>query len=175
MLEAAPERPSVLMEHFFHFGPPRPRLAALERHLHRLHDVPPLAHAGRPRQPRHAGFVLRRRPRVFEVGEELAAEVVDRVVANAGLADRLLDLRPDRHVVALVLVELLGAQAEELAEALGHRAPTTRWRWRPSLSMPSSTTSPAFRKTGGSMPSPTPAGVPVEITSPGSRVMHWLR
>src|SRR5712691_5059355 len=167
MLEAASERPSVLMEHLVHLGPPRPRLAALERHLHRLHDVPPLPHAGRGRQRLHPGLVFRLRSGVFEVGEELPAEVVDRVVADAGLVDRPRDLRPDRHVVALVLLELLGPQAEQLAEALGHRAPTTRWRWRPSLSMPSSTTSPAFRKTGGSMPSPTPAGVPVEITSPG--------
>ena len=34
--------------------------------------------------------------------------------------------------------------------------------------MPSVTTSPALRNCGGFMPSPTPGGVPVTITSPGS-------
>src|SRR5213592_5046615 len=38
----------------------------------------------------------------------------------------------------------------------------------------SSTTSPGARKRGGFCPSPTPAGVPVEMTSPGRRVMNWL-
>ena len=32
--------------------------------------------------------------------------------------------------------------------------------------MPSSTTSPAFKNTGGFMPRPTPGGVPVEMMSP---------
>ncbi len=44
----------------------------------------------------------------------------------------------------------------------------TCWREDPSPSIPSSTTSPALRKTGGLKPSPTPAGVPVLITSPGN-------
>ena len=35
--------------------------------------------------------------------------------------------------------------------------------------MPSSTTSPAFRKMGGLKPRPTPGGVPVLITSPGQQ------
>ena len=37
--------------------------------------------------------------------------------------------------------------------------------------MPRVTTSPALRKRGGFMPMPTPGGVPVVITSPGSRIM----
>src|SRR3954469_2835003 len=45
---------------------------------------------------------------------------------------------------------------------------TTFWRCSPSPSMPSVTTSPALRNVGGFMPSPTPGGVPVVITSPGS-------
>src|SRR5262249_59082175 len=38
----------------------------------------------------------------------------------------------------------------------------------PSPSMPRRTTSPALRNCGGFMPRPTPGGVPVMITSPGS-------
>ena len=45
----------------------------------------------------------------------------------------------------------------------------------PSPSMPSSTTSPFFRNFGGFMPRPTPGGVPVEMMSPGSSDMNWLR
>jgi hypothetical protein len=45
----------------------------------------------------------------------------------------------------------------------------------PRPSMPSSTVSPAFIYCGGFIPSPTPAGVPVLITSPGSSVMNSLR
>jgi hypothetical protein len=41
----------------------------------------------------------------------------------------------------------------------------------PSLSIPNLTTSPAFRYCGGFMPNPTPAGVPVLMTSPGSKVI----
>ena len=37
------------------------------------------------------------------------------------------------------------------------------------------TVCPSFRKTGGTIPKPTPAGVPVKMRSPGSRVMIWLR
>src|SRR6201999_3605748 len=43
----------------------------------------------------------------------------------------------------------------------------------PRPSMPRRTTSPGFRNRGGFWPRPTPGGVPVEITSPGSRVMNW--
>ena len=40
--------------------------------------------------------------------------------------------------------------------------------------MPSVTTSPSFRNCGlGLMPMPTPGGVPVAITSPGSSVMYF--
>jgi LacI family transcriptional regulator len=49
------------------------------------------------------------------------------------------------------------------------------WRWVPRPSIPSSITSPGFKYTGGFWPRPTPAGVPVEMTSPGRRVMNWLR
>jgi hypothetical protein len=44
-------------------------------------------------------------------------------------------------------------------------------RCSPSFSIPSVTTSPAFRNCGGFIPSPTPGGVPVVMTSPGSRIM----
>lgn len=44
-------------------------------------------------------------------------------------------------------------------------------RWTPSPSIPSSTTSPAARYCGGLKPWPTPGGVPVEMMSPGCRVM----
>ena len=40
--------------------------------------------------------------------------------------------------------------------------------------MPSSTTSPGLQEARRLWPIATPAGVPVEITSPGSSVMNWL-
>ena len=53
--------------------------------------------------------------------------------------------------------------------------PTTFCRCSPKPSMPSVITSPFFRNWGvGFMPRPTPGGVPVQITSPGNRVMNWL-
>src|SRR5208337_5534795 len=51
---------------------------------------------------------------------------------------------------------------------------TTRCRCEPRMSPSSSTTSPRLRNCGGFMPRPTPWGVPVMTTSPGSRVMNWL-
>ena len=45
----------------------------------------------------------------------------------------------------------------------------------PRPSIPSSISSPAFRKMGGLNPPLTPEGVPVEITSPGSKLINWLR
>ena len=45
---------------------------------------------------------------------------------------------------------------------------TTRWSCRPSPSIPSDIVSPAFRNRGGFLPDPTPGGVPVVMTSPGS-------
>src|SRR2546423_3282471 len=44
----------------------------------------------------------------------------------------------------------------------------------PNPSIPTSTMSPGFRYFGGFIPSPTPAGVPVLITSPGRSVMNSL-
>ena len=49
---------------------------------------------------------------------------------------------------------------------------TTVWRCEPRPSTPSSMTSPGFTNTGGFMPRPTPAGVPVMTMSPGSSVMN---
>lgn len=51
---------------------------------------------------------------------------------------------------------------------------TTRLAVDPRPSIPHSTRSPASRKHGGDMPMPTPPGVPVAITSPGSKVMNRL-
>ena len=47
----------------------------------------------------------------------------------------------------------------------------TSWRCSPSPPMPRRITSPGFRKTCGFCPAPTPGGVPVGMTSPGSKVM----
>src|SRR4029079_472010 len=108
---------------------------------------------------------------------EPAAERVDVHRAHADSAQALLHLRPDRAVMGLVL----GDRARVVLEVQGEDVPlhlegATFWRERPSPSMPSSTTSPTLRYTGsGLMPRPTPAGVPVLMTSPGSRDMNWLR
>jgi hypothetical protein len=45
----------------------------------------------------------------------------------------------------------------------------------PSPSTSTSTTSPGLRKTGGFRAKPTPGGVPVAMTSPGSSVTVWER
>ena len=47
----------------------------------------------------------------------------------------------------------------------------TSWRCSPSPPTPRRITSPVFRKRWGLWPAPTPGGVPVGMTSPGSRVM----
>ena len=50
---------------------------------------------------------------------------------------------------------------------------STAWRCSPRPSMPTRMTSPPLRNTGvGLMPMPTPGGVPVTTTSPGSSVMQ---
>src|SRR5271166_3432227 len=49
---------------------------------------------------------------------------------------------------------------------------TTRCACRPSPSTPSDIVSPALRKRCGFLPEPTPGGVPVVMTSPGSRIMN---
>jgi hypothetical protein len=46
---------------------------------------------------------------------------------------------------------------------------------RPTRSISIATTSPSTSIRGGFLAMPTPAGVPVEITSPGSRVMTVVR
>src|SRR5262249_39785336 len=55
---------------------------------------------------------------------------------------------------------------------LGFCPHATGLRSRPMPSISASTTSPFLRKIGGSRPAPTPAGVPVEMTSPGSSVVN---
>ena len=50
----------------------------------------------------------------------------------------------------------------------------TRCVCAPSPVIDMSTWSPSFRNCGGFIPSPTPAGVPVMIRSPGRSVMNWL-
>ena len=47
------------------------------------------------------------------------------------------------------------------------RAQAKRFSMKPMPSISTRTTSPAFRNCGGLRPMPTPAGVPVAITSPG--------
>ena len=56
-----------------------------------------------------------------------------------------------------------------------HSSDTQRFTSSPSPSILVRTTCPAFKKTGGLRPAPTPLGVPVAITSPGSNVKIWLR
>ena len=51
----------------------------------------------------------------------------------------------------------------------------TGLRRTPIPSIETSQTSPSFRKTGGLRAAPTPAGVPVTMTSPGTSVIAALR
>ena len=62
------------------------------------------------------------------------------------------------------------------SSGIAGQSATHFWRCSPSPSMARCISSPAFRNTGsGLTPSPTPGGVPVEITSPGCRVKKCER
>ena len=69
-------------------------------------------------------------------------------------------------------------QRQSLTNPQSRAAPypcTVTCRCSPNRSTPNLTTWPGCKKTGGFMPIPTPGGVPVAITSPGSRVKIRLR
>lgn len=98
-------------------------------------------------------------------------QVLYRIEAGKGLKRRLL---PRTHIPA---------EIEDRMELECRAWPTTstitksnvgqaiRLSSTPIFSISTSTTSPDLRKTGGVRLKPTPGGVPVRITSPGSRVM----
>jgi len=54
-------------------------------------------------------------------------------------------------------------------------ANSTLFTQLPTPSKATSTTSPSLSQSWGFLPIPTPDGVPVKITSPGSRVVPWLK
>jgi hypothetical protein len=56
-----------------------------------------------------------------------------------------------------------------------YSAALTRCRCSPRRATPSRTSFPARRYTGGFSPCPTPGGVPVEMMSPGRRLMNLLK
>src|SRR6185436_5788792 len=106
------------MEDLFHAGPPVAGPAVGAGDLQRLGDVPPLAHARRGRQRLHAVGELAVGPVVLEVPEQLPVVVVDGVVADPGVLDGLLDLRPQLDVDALVLLQALLLEADDRAQPL---------------------------------------------------------
>ncbi len=127
-----------------------------------------------------AGQFMPQHPRVVEVGL-VAAEGVDigaadpdarnahqglaagKLGAGALFQGHLPWFDADRHGHWLVGL----AHASESA--------TTFWVCTPRPSMPRRMVWPGRRNTGGFWPRPTPGGVPVEMTSPGCRLMKRLR
>src|SRR6476659_754497 len=100
-------------------------------------------------------------------GQEVALQrrhcVVNPFISLRAIAPEVL-VGVDAHVAAQTAVEKC-SPCEKLI---------TRCRDSPSPSIPNWMASPAFRNCGGFIPNPTPAGVPVLITSPGSSVMNSL-
>src|ERR1700676_5014550 len=104
-------------------------------------------------------------------------DAVERSVARAH--DDVDFLAPEVAAVAVVRVEAAYADARRGVARTGERAQrpflnaTTFCFCSPRPWTPSVTTSPALRYCGvGFMPMPTPGGVPVVITSPGSSVIY---
>src|SRR4030095_10219910 len=106
--------------------------------------------------------------------DETTAQQMNVHVPHADRAKALDHLGPDAAVMfpvgrnRLRIVTQIDGQ-----HVLLHDQLTTLCRDSPKPSIPRATTSPAFKYTGaGRMPSATPAGVPVLMTSPGSSVMN---
>jgi len=116
---------------------------------------------GEDRSGERIGLVGERKR--FTLGKVLQGD--ENIVARVELEDSRIHL--ERTIVAKRAQQCCAPTKNEI-QAM------TSWRDSPSPSMPSSTTSPAFRYCGGFMPKPTPAGVPVLMTSPGRSVMNWL-
>ena len=118
----------------------------------------------------------------FESGETLQTTAYDRGSAEFYPAENnfAVSVAEDGTVVtgtnvvavrpnAPVAGYTAGGPAAGLTHAAG--AATTVFLSVPMPSISTSTTSPGFRNTCGDMAKPTPAGVPVEITSPGWSVI----
>ena len=157
-----------------------PGVAALDRHLHRLHDVPPLAHPRRASDRAHPLVVARPRAR----GTRSRRTAFRRSGRSSSCGSRPRGARRGSRArcprgsactpraaraAARSVVRIASLRP---AAGPGASAGRIRWRWVPRPSIPSSTTSPAFRKVGGLHAQATPAGVPVLMTSPGSSVMN---
>ena len=107
------------------------------------------------------------------------------VVASPGFQQQHAALRIARQPVRKHAARRPGPDDDEvetplvarpLSSARCHGAATrTACSWCPSPATSSRITSPSFSQTCGRIPSPTPGGVPVVTTSPGSSVMNWLR
>ena len=80
------------------------------------------------------------------------------------------------HVVGLVLnlMNNISKSADERQWSCRSGIQMACCRCSPKPSIPNSTTSPCFKYCGGFIPIPTPDGVPVDMTSPGNKVMNWL-
>src|SRR5690348_12835372 len=66
----------------------------------------------------------------LEVAEDVGAGAEDRVVADAGVAERLQHLRPDVRVRIDVLVDLVRLDVEDEGRALAHVVSLTTRTWR---------------------------------------------
>jgi hypothetical protein len=83
-----------------------------------------------------------------------------------------LDRRPDRRAIEKDDALHGALRSAPTASCRRPYPATTSWRCSPRPSMPRCMTLPGLRNTGsGLTPMPTPGGVPVLMTSPGSSVM----
>src|SRR4029079_6901734 len=103
------------------------------------------------------------------------AEQVDIHLLHADAAQARNHFRPDAPVMLAIPGDGCLSVAQIDRQHMPREARPTFCRDSPRRSMPSATTSPGARYTGdGFIPSPTPAGVPVLMTSPGKSVMNSL-
>src|SRR5437879_5665121 len=109
---------SIGVEDLAQGGPPRPGRPVRDGLLHWLGVRPPLPCPG---IGRHAGHVGREViSDVLEVGEERGVIPKDRVIADVAGVNGGQDLRPYRRMEALIVLNLVRLETDDLSEAL-HR------------------------------------------------------
>jgi hypothetical protein len=111
-------------------------------------------------------------PITLATGLELAAD--ERRLHRIGVVHLHLRMaqsqQPDLAAVFVGKEQVLGGLLD-FGFAECHASSATPFRSVPIPSASTSTTSPGFRKTGGSCRAPAPVGVPVTMMSPGTSVV----
>ena len=153
----------------------RPRQALLVS----VHQLLPSDHRRIGGIGRGLGLGVEAGARLHDHDQAIAA-AVDLHLLDAGRADAAHDrfgngARPMMRLVSRDQGRVVLQVEDQHPARHAALSAITFWRWTPRPSMPSSIRSPALRYCGGFCPMPTPGGVPVEMTSPGMRLMNWLR